>query len=79
MLSSALEDALGAWPIAPLPPEAERLLLDLEGMGEGEAQRAVDFVSGGVVAMDGQTERLGERTFLFTPASVQVEHDLTED
>jgi cell division inhibitor SepF len=59
--------------------ERKTVLLDLEGMGEGEAQRAVDFVSGGVVAMDGQTERLGERTFLFTPVSVHVEHDLGDD
>lgn len=59
--------------------ERKTVLLDLEGMGEGEAQRAVDFVSGGVVAMDGQTERLGERTFLFTPASVHIEHDLGDD
>ena len=59
--------------------EQKTVLLDLEGMGEGEAQRAVDFVSGGVVAMDGQTERLGERTFLFTPVSVHVEHDFADD
>ncbi len=59
--------------------ERKTVLLDLEAMAEAEAQRAVDFVSGGVVAMDGQTERLGERTFLFTPASVHVEHDLPDD
>ena len=59
--------------------DRKTVLLDLEAMAEGEAQRAVDFVSGGVVAMDGQTERLGERTFLFTPPSVQVEHDLIDD
>lgn len=59
--------------------ERKTVLLDLEAMGEGEAQRAVDFVSGGVVAMDGHTERLGERTFLFTPPTVMVHYDLGED
>lgn len=58
--------------------ERKTVLLDLEAMAEAEAQRAVDFVSGGAVAIDGQTERLGERTFLFTPVSVHVEHDLAD-
>lgn len=42
-------------------------LLDLDA-----AQRAVDFVAGGVFAIDGQQERLGESIFLFTPSFVQV-------
>jgi cell division inhibitor SepF len=39
-----------------------------------EAQRVIDFVSGGVFAIDGQSERLGETVFLFAPALVSIEH-----
>jgi len=34
------------------------------------AQRVVDFVSGAIHALEGQSERLGETTFLFAPANV---------
>ncbi|MCP9891755.1 cell division protein SepF [Cyanobium sp. Aljojuca 7D2] len=35
-----------------------------------EPQRVIDFVSGAVHALEGQSERLGETTFLFAPAGV---------
>jgi cell division inhibitor SepF len=38
------------------------------------AQRAIDFVAGGVSAMDGQAERLDATTFLFAPAVVNLSH-----
>jgi cell division inhibitor SepF len=44
-------------------------------MDPQEAQRTIDFVSGGVFAMDGQSERLGEAVFLFAPALVSIHRD----
>jgi cell division inhibitor SepF len=44
-------------------------------MDPHEAQRTIDFVSGGVYAMDGQSERLGEAVFLFAPALVSIQRD----
>jgi cell division inhibitor SepF len=41
-------------------------------MNPEEAQRSVDFVAGGVFAIDGHQERLGENIFLFTPNVVQI-------
>lgn len=38
------------------------------------AQRTIDFVAGGVSALDGQAERLDATTFLFAPAQVNVSH-----
>jgi cell division inhibitor SepF len=48
-------------------------------MASDEAQRTIDFVSGGVFAMDGQSERLGETVFLFAPALVRIQHDRETD
>jgi cell division inhibitor SepF len=39
-----------------------------------EAQRTIDFVAGGVSAMDGRAERLDETTFVFTPSTVNLSH-----
>lgn len=38
------------------------------------AQRAIDFVAGGVSALDGQAERLDATTFLFAPSPVNLSH-----
>jgi FtsZ-interacting cell division protein YlmF len=44
-------------------------------MDRGEAQRLIDFVAGGVSAVDGQAERLEALTFLFVPSLVTVRQD----
>jgi cell division inhibitor SepF len=51
------------------------VVLHLGAMASDEAQRTIDFVSGGVFAMDGQSERLGDTVFLFAPALVRIQHD----
>ncbi len=48
------------------------VVLNLDKMDPDEAQRAVDFVSGGTYAMDGHNERVGDSIFLFTPSCVTV-------
>lgn len=55
------------------------VVLHLGGMDPREAQRTIDFVSGGVFALDGQSERLGEEVFLFAPAMVSILHDRQSD
>jgi len=54
--------------------ELKTVVLHLGSMDPEEAQRVIDFVSGGVFAIDGQSERLGETVFLFAPALVSIEH-----
>lgn len=51
------------------------VVLHLGSMTSDDAQRTIDFVSGGVFALDGQSERLGETVFLFAPALVRIHHD----
>lgn len=50
--------------------EQRTVLLQLDQLDPVEAQRVVDFVSGAIHALEGQSERLGESTFLFAPADV---------
>ena len=61
--SSQAIQALREWKI---------VILKLTGLDPNMAQRAADFVTGGTYAIDGHAEWIGERTFLFTPRSVQV-------
>jgi cell division inhibitor SepF len=47
------------------------VILNMTLIRQDEAQRAVDFVSGGTYAIDGHYERIGDN-ILFTPSCVQV-------
>lgn len=51
------------------------VVLHLEALNPEEAQRIIDFVSGGVYAIDGQSERLGDSVFLFAPGIVNITRD----
>lgn len=52
--------------------DRKAVILNLNHMDTDEAQRSVDYVAGGVFAMDGHQERINQNVFLFTPASVQI-------
>jgi cell division inhibitor SepF len=52
--------------------ERKTVVLNLSLMDPDQAQRCVDFVAGGVYAVDGHQERLGENIFLFTPSVVHI-------
>ncbi len=51
------------------------VVLHLEALNPEEAQRIIDFVSGGVYAIDGQSERLDDMVFLFAPGIVNITRD----
>lgn len=44
-------------------------------MARAEAQRLIDFVAGGVNAMDGRGESLDALTFVFVPAFVTIRQE----
>jgi cell division inhibitor SepF len=52
--------------------ERKTVILNLTHMDADQAQRAVDYVAGGVFAIDGHQERIGPNVFLFTPNCVQI-------
>ena len=55
--------------------ERKTVLLDLSSLEPRVAQRAADFVAGGVFAIDGHQEQLDDRIFLFAPGEVRIERD----
>jgi cell division inhibitor SepF len=72
MTPARFEDAVSA---VHAVQQLKTVVLHLSGMEPEEAQRTIDFVSGGVFAMDGQSERLGDTVFLFAPALVRIHRD----
>ena len=53
--------------------DQQTVLLNLSRMEPDLAQRTADFVSGGVHALDGQQQRVGDNVLLFAPASVRLQ------
>jgi cell division inhibitor SepF len=51
------------------------VVVDAAAMERRDAQRLVDFVAGGVLAIDGQSESLDDVTFLFAPDLVAIRRD----
>ncbi|MDA0258530.1 MAG: cell division protein SepF [Cyanobacteria bacterium] len=63
--------------------EQHTVVLNLHRMPPDVAQRAADFVCGGVHALDGHHQRIGDTVFVLTPASVNLNRinatDRTQD
>jgi cell division inhibitor SepF len=58
------------------------VIIDLEEMDNADARRIVDFVSGLVLGLRGDIERLSRRSYLIVPydATILIRHDgLTEE
>ncbi|MEE6280240.1 cell division protein SepF [Georgenia sunbinii] len=54
------------------------VIMNLTGMSETEAKRMVDFSAGLVFGLHGAIERVTNRVFLLSPASVEVATDTGE-
>lgn len=54
------------------------VIMNLTGLGEAEAKRMVDFSAGLVFGLHGVIERVTNRVFLLSPATVHVESDSRE-
>lgn len=52
--------------------ERKSVVLNLNVIDPGEAQKAIDFLGGGTYAIDGHQEHLGESIFLLTPKGVKA-------
>ena len=75
MTPARFEDAMAA---VQAVQRLRTVVLHLGEMEPAEAQRTIDFVSGGVYAMDGQSERLADTVFLFAPALVTIHRDISD-
>ncbi|EDY37436.1 conserved hypothetical protein [Cyanobium sp. PCC 7001] len=56
--------------------ELKTAVVHAGSMDRSEAQRLIDFVAGGVSAMDGQAECLDEVTFVFAPELITLRRDV---
>ena len=52
------------------------VILNMEGMDLGLAQRIIDFTSGCCYAIDGNLQKISNYIFIITPASVDISGDL---
>ncbi|MEB3361842.1 MAG: cell division protein SepF [Synechococcaceae cyanobacterium] len=48
------------------------VVLQADHLDPETGQRLIDFVCGGMAALDGQSQRLEDRVFLFAPAAVLI-------
>jgi cell division inhibitor SepF len=57
------------------------VIINLEDMDNGEARRIIDFVSGLILGLCGDIERLSRRTWLIVPpdATILTTHDGSTD
>jgi cell division inhibitor SepF len=55
--------------------ELRTVVVDAAAMERRDAQRLIDFVAGGVLAIDGQSESLDDVTFLFAPDLVAIRRE----
>lgn len=54
------------------------IAMNLQRMPHDQAKRIVDFLSGTVYAIGGDIQKLGEHTFLCTPANVDVSGKISD-
>ena len=54
------------------------VVLNLEGLDVGIAQRIIDFASGSCFAMSGNLQKISHYIFLITPPSVDISGDFQD-
>jgi cell division inhibitor SepF len=52
-----------------------QVIVNFEGTRPEISQKIIDFISGAVYALDGQSQQLGQNIFLFAPSSVEITND----
>lgn len=53
----------------------KQVILNFENTNPEISQKIIDFISGAVYALDGQSQQLGRHIFLFAPSNVEVTRD----
>lgn len=59
--------------------EKKSVIINLEYVNKDVARRIVDFVSGGVYALDGYIQKVSNSIFLIAPANYDIESDLARE
>jgi len=52
-----------------------QIILNFEATAPEVSQRIIDFLSGTVYSLDGQTQQIGKNIFVFAPSNVEINKD----
>lgn len=52
-----------------------QVIVNFESTKPEISQKIIDFISGAVYSLDGQSQQLGQNIFLFAPSSVEITND----
>lgn len=53
----------------------KQIILNFESTAPDVSQRIIDFISGTVYSLDGQTQQIGKNIFVFAPNNVEINKD----
>ena len=59
--------------------EKKSIIVNLEYVNKDVARRIVDFISGGVHALDGHTQKVSNAIFLVAPVNYEIASDLARE
>ena len=64
--------------VAEFLKEGKTIVVNLEGIEIGKAQRIIDFTCGATYSMDGNLQKISNYIFIATPSSVELSGDFPE-
>jgi len=64
--------------VADFLKEGKTIVVNLEGIEIGQAQRIIDFTSGSCFAISGNLQKISHYIFIITPASVDISGDFQD-
>ena len=64
--------------VADFLKEGKTIVVNLEGIEIGQAQRIIDFISGAAFAISGNLQKISSYIFLVTPTNVDISGDLQD-
>lgn len=73
------QDFNEARPVVEFLKEGKTIVVNLEGIEIGEAQRIIDFVGGASFALDGTLKAISNNIFIIAPGNVEVSGDLRDE
>lgn len=64
---------------ADLLREGRTVVINMEGVGNPEAQRTIDFIGGACYAVDGTLQAISKNIFIAAPDNIEVNGDLRDE
>ena len=65
--------------VADFLKEGKTIVVNLEGIEIGQAQRIIDFIGGASFAVDGSLKAISNNIFIVAPGNIEVSGDLRDE